>query len=164
MRGAALLVLATTLACSEEPVWRSATGDRWSAVAVYSNDSIVVTSGGQTLAASAGAIALHADGRWFTSEDGTLARVGSGRRVGGTHARLGPWQGWETTWSCVGAAVETSAGTGDVKRSRGKTTMVTTVKAFAEAEDTFVFEQRFPEGAQNTSLGPTGPTRGAPLD
>ena len=42
--------------------------------------------------------------------------------------------------------------------------MVTTVKAFAEAEDTFVFEQRFPEGAQNTSLGPTGPTRGAPLD
>jgi hypothetical protein len=158
MRAAALLVLATTLQAAaspeEEPVWRSSSGatGSWSAVAVYANDSIVVTSGGQTLAASAGAIALHADGRWFTSEDGTLTRVGSGRRVSGTHARLGAWQGWETTWACK-------------KQPGGTATkMVTTVKAFATAKDTFVFEQRFPEGAQNTSLGPTGQHAHAPLD
>ena len=140
----AILMLATTLQASstgeaEEPVWRSTTGDSWSAVAVYANDSILVTSGGQTLARSVGDIALHADGRWFTSEDGTLTRVGRGRQVSGMHARLGAWQGWETTWSCLGAGE--------------KTTMVTTVKAFAEVKDTFVFEQHFPEGVQNTSLG-----------
>jgi hypothetical protein len=135
-------------AADAAPVWR-ASATSWSSVAVYSNDSIVVTSGGETLAASAGAIALHAGGRWFTSEDGTLTRVGNGRRVSGTHARLGRWQGWETTWACAAPAT---------------TTMVTTVKAFAEVEDTFVFEQRFPEGAQNTSLGPTGQHAHKPLD
>ena len=47
---------------------------------------LVVTFGGEILAASAGAIVLHADGRRFTSRDGTLARVDSGRRVSGTQS------------------------------------------------------------------------------
>ena len=115
----------------DAPVW-SAGG--WSAIAVHANDSMTVTAGGAHFARSAGDIRLHADGRWHSRSDGTLKKVGAGVHVSGTHARLGAWTGWQTTWSCAA------------------TTMITTIKHFSGEEDTFVFEQRFPGGAENTSL------------
>jgi hypothetical protein len=116
-------------------VWRA--GD-WSTIEVFANDSMLVHSGGELIAASVGDIALHADGRWFSRAAGTLKRVGAGMAVSGTHPKLGPWVGWQTAWQCTAA------------------TMVTTVKSFTNADDVFVFEQRFPSGAKNTSLMPSG--------
>ena len=99
---------------------------------------IVVKAGTELLAASDGDIAVHADGQWFSRSAGTLHRVGPGAQVSGTHAGLGPWVGWQTTWQCPA------------------TRLITTVKSFTLAGDAFVFEQRFPDGARNTSLLPPG--------
>ena len=97
----------------------------------------ITQAGDEIFATSSGQIALHANGRWFSRRAGTLLRVGKGRPTGGTHAGLGAWRGWQTTWQCAAAGTNIS--------------MITTVKSFSN--DTFVFEQRFPNGANGTGLG-----------
>lgn len=117
---------------SQQPsVWSAG---NWSSIAVFSNGTMVITAGGALFARSDGDVRLHADGRWHSRSTGTLTQVGAGTQVSGVHARLGAWTGWETTWECEAA------------------TMVTTVKHFTGEGDTFVFEQRFPDGARNMSL------------
>ena len=114
-----------------DTVWSAG---NWSTIAVASNGSMVITAGGALFARSDGDVRLHADGRWYSRNAGTLTQVGVGTRVSGAHVRLGAWTGWQTTWACEAA------------------TMVTTVKHFTAEEDTIVFEQRFPNGARNMSL------------
>ena len=123
---------AAVSAVVEEEAATAATAPAGLGVAVSAKDgSYTISVDGEEWLRS-GPTFFTVAGRRYSTDDGSLALVGGAvRRVSGSDAQLGAYEGWEATWRA--ASVE----------------MVTTIRRHA-GDATLSFETRFPDGVEAT--------------
>jgi hypothetical protein len=117
-------------------------GESTSSLAVFANGSYAVAIAGAAVFAG-GKVSLHANGRYFDSEDGSLEVVGAGAASAGSDPRLGAYSAFALSYVTTAAPP----------------LRVTASFTCYTASGAIVFGASFPDGAPetNTSAAPASP-------